>query len=259
MGNRGRLHDEHRRIVRFTQVPRWLACVLEFRGRHRQVMRPGYYTELFFLDEATAFAAGHRPCAECRSRDYRRFRSLWETLFGAPATAGTIDARLDEERRDGDVKRTHRAGVATLPDGTYVAVDGVAWLVAGDALLAWSPHGYTRRVERPRDGDVDVLTPRSIVAVLAAGYQPERPCQRYERCVLIGIVPRARRSNTSSPHRDRRRGSPRRAACRRSRRSARVALGAGSPRPRRLLGMPRRRATTWPSSSRRACRATSDT
>jgi hypothetical protein len=173
MGNRGRLHDEHRRIVRFTQVPRWLACVLEFRGRHRQVMRPGYYTELFFLDEATAFAAGHRPCAECRSRDYRRFRSLWETLFSAPTTAGTIDARLDAERRDGDVKRTHRAGVATLPDGTYVAVDGVAWLVAGDALLAWSPHGYTRRVERPRDGDVDVLTPRSIVAVLAAGYQPD--------------------------------------------------------------------------------------
>ncbi len=181
MGNRGRLHDERRRIVRFTQVPRWLACVLEFRGRKRRVMRPGYYTELFFLDEATALSAGHRPCAECRSRDYRRFRSFWETLFGAPATAGTIEhARLDEERRDGDVKRTHRAGVATLPDGTYVAVDGVAWLVAGDALLAWSPHGYTRRSERPRDGDVDVLTPRSIKSPsLPPGYSPGRPCQRY--------------------------------------------------------------------------------
>lgn len=173
MGNRGRLHDDHRRIVRFTQVPRWLACVLEFRGRKRRVMRPGYYTELFFLDEATALSAGHRPCAECRSRDYRRFRSFWETLFGGPAPAGTIDARLDAERRDGNVKRTYRARLAGLPDGTFVAIGGDAWLVSGDALFAWSPRGYTRRRERPRDGNVDVLTPRSIVAVLAAGYQPD--------------------------------------------------------------------------------------
>ncbi len=173
MGNRGRLHDDRRRIVRFTQVPRWLVCVLEFRGRHRQVMRPGYYTELFFLDEATALSAGHRPCAECRSQAYRRFRALWEERFGGPAPAGVIDAQLDGERRDGERKRTYRAAIDGLPDGAFVAIDGAAWLALGRELLAWSAHGYTERRARPRHGDVDVLTPRSTVAIIAAGYSPE--------------------------------------------------------------------------------------
>ena len=126
MGNRGVLHDDARRIVRAAQLRRWIACVLEFRGRKRTVMQPRRYTELFFLDEATAFAAGHRPCAECRNADYRRFRSVWETRFGAPASADRIDRVLDAERRDGKRRRTHRAGIETLPDGTFVAIDGRA-------------------------------------------------------------------------------------------------------------------------------------
>jgi hypothetical protein len=173
MGNRGVLHDETQRIVRPWQVRRWIACVTEFRGRHRAVMQPRRYTELFFLDEATAFAAGHRPCRECRYADYQRFRSLWETVHGAPAGADAMDRVLHAERLDGRRKRTHRARLADLPDGAYVALDGAAWLVWRGDLLAWSDAGYAERRSRPRNAGVDVLTPPSVVAILAAGYAVE--------------------------------------------------------------------------------------
>ena len=172
MGNRGVLHDAHRRIVRETQVKRWIACVIEFRGRHREIMTPSSYTELFFLDEATAFAAGHRPCAECRHADYKRFRSLWETRFGRVGSVEAIDAVLHEERLDGRAKRTWRADVASLPDGAYVSIDGAARIVWGDELVAWSDAGYTHRLARSAHGDVEVLTPHSIVAMFDAGYIP---------------------------------------------------------------------------------------
>lgn len=169
MGNRGAMHDEHRRLVRQTQLKRWIACVLEFRGRKRTVMTPRRYTELFFLDEATAYAAGHRPCAECRNPAYKRFRALWEANFGGPAGADAMDAVLHAERLDGRTKRTYRAEVSTLPNGTFVALEGAAHLVLDDALLRWSDTGYDRRRERPAHGTVDVLTPRSIVALFARG------------------------------------------------------------------------------------------
>ncbi len=172
MGNRGILHDGARRVMRSSALKRWIACVLEFRGRKRAVMSPHRYTELFFLDEAAAFSAGHRPCAECRNADYKRFRALWERCVGPGAGADAIDERLHAERRDGRAQRTHRAGIATLPDGTYVALDGRAWLVLGDSLRAWSDAGYTERRARPASGDVEVLTPRSFVRVFAAGYRP---------------------------------------------------------------------------------------
>lgn len=172
MGNRGILHDDARRIARPWQVRRWIACVLDFRGRQRKVMQPHRYTELFFLDEATAFSAGHRPCAECRRADYTRFRSLWEARFGGPANADAIDERLDAERRRGRTKRTYHEDLANLPDGTYVTVEGNAWLVWGTELLAWSDTGYAGRRPRPVRGDVEVLTPVAIVAIFAAGYRP---------------------------------------------------------------------------------------
>ena len=172
MGNRGILHDDHQRIVRSAQLRRWLTCVTEFRGRYRKVMQPHRYTELFFLDEATAFSAGHRPCAECRNAEYKRFRALWETCCGGPAGADQIDAQLHAERRNGRKKRTYRADVATLPDGTYVVLDGAAWLVYRAELLGWSDTGYRTRRPRPAHAAVDVLTPRSIVAVFTAGYAP---------------------------------------------------------------------------------------
>ena len=171
MGNRGILHDDAHRIVRPWQVRRWIACVLEFRGRHRQVMQPHRYTELFFLDEATAFAAGHRPCAECRRADYQRFQALWESRLGRPCDADAMDARLHADRLAAKQKRTYRDRIARLPDGAYVVLDGTPWLVLGPELHAWSGAGYTRRRPRPVRGEAEVLTPRAAVAVLAGGYR----------------------------------------------------------------------------------------
>ena len=174
MGNRGVLHDDHRRIVRPYQVKRWIACLLEFRGRHRTVMQPHRYTELFFLDEATAFAAGHRPCAECRHEDYQRFRSFWHKSHGGATGADAMDERLHQDRLDERrTKRAFQGKLADLPDGAYVAIDGRPWLVWGDALFAWSASGYTERRERRTAHDVAVLTPKSAVDVLAAGYRVE--------------------------------------------------------------------------------------
>ncbi|HKF77488.1 MAG TPA: hypothetical protein VKF59_15215 [Candidatus Dormibacteraeota bacterium] len=174
LGNRGRLHDDTRTIVRSWQVRRWITCQLEFRGRRREVMGPGTYTELFFLDEVTGFAAGHRPCAECRRADYRRFCDLWADVHpGAPAGADPIDLRLHAERLSGRGKRTVRVELADLPDGAFIAYDGRAWLVRDDSLLAWSPAGYVGRRPRPRAGQADLLTPPSVVEVLRAGYRPQ--------------------------------------------------------------------------------------
>jgi hypothetical protein len=173
MGNRGILHDDDRRIVRPWQVKRWISCVLEFRGRHRTVMTPHRYTELFFLDEATAFAAGHRPCRECRYSDYRRFQSLWITCYGEPANADAMDLRLHADRLDGKKKRTYDAEIASLPDGAYIAFQGRAWLLWNGRLYAWSDSGYAEHRPRAVRGDVTVLTPVSIVEVLRAGWRPQ--------------------------------------------------------------------------------------
>lgn len=171
MGNRGILHDDARRIVRPFQVKRWIACVLEFRGRRRKVMTPHRYTELFFLDEAAAFSAGHRPCAECRRANYNRFLGLWQAWSGAPASADVMDARLHADRIERKRKKTYRGELAGLPDGAYVAFDGHAWLVWDASLFSWSDSGYARRRPRMR-GEVEVLTPRCAVAILASGYRP---------------------------------------------------------------------------------------
>jgi hypothetical protein len=172
MGKRGILHDDARRVVRQWKVRRWIACVLEFRGRHRRMMQPNRYTELFFLDEAAAMSAGHRPCAECRREDYRRFQTLWKACLGTPTDADGMGARIHADRLDGKRKRTYRDAVAGLPDGAYVALDGAAWLVCGDRLRQWSDAGYARTRARPTRGEVDVLTPRCLVGLLAAGYRP---------------------------------------------------------------------------------------
>src|SRR6185369_6739408 len=122
-GNRGRLHDERGVIRRQWQVQRWISCRLEFRGRYRAggPMAPNRYTGLFFLDDATALAAGHRPCAECRNADYRSFLAL----TGA-SRADELDELLHAERG-----RLHQEELDTLPDGAFVVLDGEPWLVAG--------------------------------------------------------------------------------------------------------------------------------
>ena len=138
-------------------------------------MTPGSYTELFFLDEAAALADGHRPCAECRHADYVAFQTAWRMAFperSRPA-ADAMDAILHAERRVRSyVKRTHQMELASLPDGTYVSMNGQARLVLGNTLLEWSAGGYGDRRRRPIDGDIAVLTPPSIVEVLRTGYRP---------------------------------------------------------------------------------------
>jgi hypothetical protein len=172
-GNRGCLHDAHGRIRRHFATKRWIACRLEFRGWQRgPMMQPGRFTELFFLDEATAFAAGHRPCALCRREDYNRFGGIWAGLHPGQAGADAIDAELHAERLEPGAtrSRTHAAAYDSLPDGAYVLVAGDAYLVLGRELLLWSPSGYAARRPRPPRGRAVVITPPSLVAVLRAGW-----------------------------------------------------------------------------------------
>ncbi|HYZ02457.1 MAG TPA: hypothetical protein VFA92_13255 [Candidatus Binatia bacterium] len=173
-GNRGVLHDEERNVRRAWQVRRWITCRLRFRGRRRALLQPRRYTELFFLDEATALAAGHRPCAECRYHDYQRYRSAWAAaLGGGPLPADDLDRVLHAERVTAErTKRVHETPAADLPDGAMARLDGASWLVVGGELLAWTPGGYAERRSRPGRGVVTVLTPPSSVAVLRAGYEP---------------------------------------------------------------------------------------
>jgi len=176
--NRGCLHDSEGNIRRRYAGKRWIACRLEFRGWRRQrLMAPGRFTELFFLDEATALAAGHRPCALCRREDYRRFSVTWSSLHPDQAGAGAIDAQLHAERVDASTQghRCHRAAYADLPDGAFVLVDGRARLVLGSELLTWSPSGYGERRPRPVQGTALVITPPSLIEVLRAGWESVLP------------------------------------------------------------------------------------
>jgi len=172
MGNRGgRLHDGARRLgARRWASKQWICCRLEFNGRHRTVWGDSY-TELFFLDEVTALAAGHRPCFECRRKDAEHFAHLFS---GRPrrASAAAMDNLLHVERLDGNARRRHTREIDTLPDGAMVAIGDGAFAVRGDTLLRWTPSGYARPTPRPRAVPVDVLTPPSTLAVLKRGYRP---------------------------------------------------------------------------------------
>jgi len=176
MGNRGVLHGSDRTLSRRRWTTRaWITCRLEFKDRHRRVMTPGRYTELFFLDEATALAAGHRPCGECRRHDFDRFRALWAAVHEPVAGIAALDralhaARLDER----GAKRTYAWDVDQLPDGVLVTLadrPSSAFLVCQGALWPWSAAGYGAPFRWT--GTVLVLTPRPVVAVIAAGYRPQ--------------------------------------------------------------------------------------
>jgi hypothetical protein len=179
MGNRGRLHDEGEKILRPFAVKRWIICKLEFNGRHRRVMAPNQYTELFFLDETVALAAGHRPCAECNRAKYNEFRELWAKANpqGGQSlpTADELDNILHRERLAPDRRKmVYRAKLAGLPDGVFVRFPGEStpYLVEGNELRAWTPAGYEKALPYPAEATVEVLTPASTVRTLAAGYRP---------------------------------------------------------------------------------------
>jgi len=170
MGNRGgKFHRDDQTLGRRRWASRqWICCVLSFKGRQRDVWGR-YYTELFFLDEVTALAAGHRPCFECRRKDAQAFAAL----FSGAGSAGAMDKVLHAERLDGKAKRRHRMPVDALPDGVMIALDGGAFALRGDRLLRWTAQGYAGAPARPRAVEVDMLTPPSIAAVLASGYRPQ--------------------------------------------------------------------------------------
>jgi hypothetical protein len=172
MGNRGgRLHDARRTLgQRRWASKQWICCLLDFKQRQRRVWGASY-TELFFLDEVTALAAGHRPCFECRRRDAEQFAALFSNKI-IRATAPAMDAVLHAERLDEKSKRRHRRGIDGLPDGAMIVLGDKAFAVRGPHLLCWTASGYADARVRPRGVDVDVLTPPSILNVLAKGYPP---------------------------------------------------------------------------------------
>lgn len=172
-GNRGILHVG-REIVRFHAHDSWITCALRFRDRWSEQWLAHRFTWLYFHDEAVSFAAGHRPCAECRRASYKGYQAAWASAASGRElpSAAEINRRLHGERivRGTHRRRLHAAPWRGLPDGVFVAVDGAPFVIAGSALVEWTRAGYAGRRDRPTRGDATMLTPPSTVAVLRAGY-----------------------------------------------------------------------------------------
>ncbi|WP_420004426.1 hypothetical protein [Arenibacterium sp. LLYu02] len=177
MGNRGILHDDQQNVLKTHTHQNWVACALTFKGIRRQIMAPGHYTELFFLDEATALAAGHRPCARCRPAAYRDFTARWQAVLGGAADGLSLPKTIDRALHAARITRqrgqvTHLAEAADLPDGTIITLDGQPQLLWQGRRYGWSFDGYRLLGSQPQ-GEVTVLTPAPLVAILRAGYRPE--------------------------------------------------------------------------------------
>lgn len=178
MGNRGVIHNELQQITHAFKHKAWISCVLEFKDRKRKVMTPGRWTELFFLDEATAFAAGHRPCFECRREDAMKFKSCWikgnpQYHFNMKTSVREIDEVIHRERIDnGKNKVTWQTSATGLPDGTFVLLNGESYLINKNQLYHWTPFGYDQVIAIPIS-ILTVLTPKSIVKAFSNGYLPK--------------------------------------------------------------------------------------
>jgi hypothetical protein len=180
LGNRGILHNEQKQIVAPWRHKSWVTCKLEFQGRKREIFSAGHYSELFFLDEATALSAGHRPCAECRRERYNEFKALWcAANLGAISLSAVpisqIDKQLHSERavRCGG-KVTFQSELKAVPAGAFIAINGVAFLHWLGRLHQWSPCGYSQpHLSLSPSAVVTVLTPASIVRLLQHGFEPQ--------------------------------------------------------------------------------------
>jgi hypothetical protein len=181
-GNRGVIHNADKEIVRNHTVKYWITCELKYKDFQRKVMTSNRWTELFFLDEATAFAAGHRPCGFCRNPDFKRFKSLWllanSERYGLEANVkmDIIDNFIHQERLDTNgSQKTFKAVLNTLPDGIFIAFGDTekAFLWYQQNLYEWSFSGYTKILEFVQNQEVDVLTPLSYVEVFKVGYLPQ--------------------------------------------------------------------------------------
>ncbi|HET7002858.1 MAG TPA: hypothetical protein VFI33_16145 [Puia sp.] len=180
MGNRGLIHNEHQQIIRPFRLKAWITCLLEFKDRHRAVMTPNLYTELFFLDEATAFSSGHRPCAECRRADFNLFKAAWVRgnplyMYNTKTPIGEVDEILHRERMNpnGD-KSTYREILGELPEGSFIEYNGRPYMIGhSNSVIGWTPFGYTDSIYIPPSTEVSVLTPKSIVNAFRSGYLPQ--------------------------------------------------------------------------------------
>jgi hypothetical protein len=181
-GNRGVIHNVEKKIVRHHAIKAWICCALDYKDFRRQVMSPNRWTELFFLDEATAFAAGHRPCGFCRHPDFKRFKNLWLLANGERCGLSigskmeAIDAVIHQERLDANgLQKTYKAKLSDLPDGAFISFGDLtqAYLWHQNQLFAWSFVGYTKVLSFDNQQVVTVLTPQSYVAVFKAGYVPQ--------------------------------------------------------------------------------------
>ena len=170
-GNRGIIHAG-REIVRFHASDLWITCALEFRGRWREQWLPNRWTHLYFHDEAVSFAAGHRPCGECRRGSYVAYRDAWAEAAGHRPSATEMNRQLHGERifRGTHTRRFHELPWAGLPTGTFVLVDDLPALVVDGGLITWTRTGYGERGKPPKTGTATVITPPSTVTVLKAGY-----------------------------------------------------------------------------------------
>ncbi|MCF1709583.1 hypothetical protein L0V05_12230 [Tabrizicola sp. J26] len=173
-GNRGILHDAQRQLGRARwRHPHWIICALDYKDVRRRVMSPGTWTELFFLDEAVALAAGHRPCALCRRSAYEAFRDGWQAATGSRASAEAMDRALHAARLGADLRQqSYAADWTSLPSGAFVQLEGASWLLMGDRLRRFTPEGYDATLRRPASGKAEVMTPAPTIAVLQAGYRP---------------------------------------------------------------------------------------
>lgn len=169
MGNRGSIHDKNREVKKKTWAgERWICCARDFKGIDRRPLWAGSYSELFFLDEATAYAAGHRPCNDCRKTEFGIFKKLWGDMERS-VRAADIDAQLHRERLSSEgTKLTYRAPLHALPPGAMVAHGSKAYLVRAHGVRLWTAAGYVP-AELAAETQVEVLTPESIVRLIAGG------------------------------------------------------------------------------------------
>ncbi|TRD13990.1 hypothetical protein [Palleronia caenipelagi] len=177
MGNRGILHDAAQEVIHTHRHPNWVACALSYKNAHREIMQPHNYTELFFLDEATAFSAGHRPCAACRRDRYKEFCKLWEQVHGAAEFSTPLPQTIDKALHRARITRqkekvTFDARISELPDGVFFAQAGASFLIWRGRILHWSFDGYVPHALSSSE-TVQVLTPQPIVDLFGAGYLPE--------------------------------------------------------------------------------------
>jgi len=177
LGNRGIIHNEQKEIISPFKIKGWVTCQLEFKGRKRELMAKGRYTELFFLDEATAFAAGHRPCAECRRTRYKEFKEKWleankNLLTDNLISIASIDKIIHQDRINKKQKVTYQDKMDLLPKGTMIQIDSIDYVIWNNKIFKWTFEGYETSNIKITNNDVIILTPKSYVEMFKKGFVP---------------------------------------------------------------------------------------